>query len=114
MIPRIKSVKPLKNYLLYVVFDDGKKCIYDVNDDVNAIQEYRDLKDIQGLFEQVQLDESRTCVFWNDFIDLPSDVIYEYSKNVPEDEPLPDEIQAIEEAKADTSPTIPHDAIDWD
>lgn len=33
---------------------------------------------------------------------------------VPEDEPLPDEIQAIEEAKADTSPTIPHDAIDWE
>lgn len=35
-------------------------------------------------------------------------------KFVPEVEPLPDEIEAIAEAKADTSPTIPHDAIDWD
>ena len=34
-------------------------------------------------------------------------------KFVPEVEPLPDEIEAIAEAKADTSPTIPHDAIDW-
>lgn len=33
---------------------------------------------------------------------------------VPEDEPMPDEIEAIIEAKADTSETIPHDAINWD
>lgn len=33
---------------------------------------------------------------------------------VPEDEPTPDEIEAIEAAKADTSPTIPHEAINWD
>lgn len=33
---------------------------------------------------------------------------------IPEDEPTPDELEAIREAKADTSPTIPHDAINWD
>lgn len=77
MIPRIKSVKPLQNYLLRVVFDDGKDCIYNVKEDIDTIEQYRDLKTIYGLFEQVQLDESRTCVFWNDEIDLPSDVIYE-------------------------------------
>ncbi len=33
---------------------------------------------------------------------------------VPEDEPLPDEIEAIREAKEDTNPTIPHSAINWD
>lgn len=33
---------------------------------------------------------------------------------VPEDEPTPDELQAIAEAKADTSPTMPHEAVDWD
>lgn len=77
MIPRIKSVKPLKGYFLHVVFDDGKDCIYDVNDDIDTIKGYEDLRSINGLFEQVQLDESRTCVYWNDFIDLPSDAIYE-------------------------------------
>ena len=40
MIPRIKEVKPLQDYMLSVTFDDGKKVIYD-----------RDLKDIYGLFQ---------------------------------------------------------------
>ena len=75
--PRIKSVKPLENYMLYVVFDDGRNCLYDVGEDIKNIKGYEDLKTIYGLFEQVHLDESRTCVFWNDFIDLPSDIIYE-------------------------------------
>lgn len=82
MIPRIKSVKPLKGYLLHVIFDDGKDCIYDVNDDINAVEAYQNLKVIHGLFEQVQLDESRTCIFWNDIIDLPSDIVYEYGETV--------------------------------
>jgi len=33
-----------------------------------------------GLWKQFSLDESRTCVYWNDRIDLPSDSIYEYGK----------------------------------
>ena len=78
MIPRIKSVTPMPNYFLHVVFDDGKDVLYDVKDDIQTITSYSDLKTIHGLFEQVQLDQSRTCVFWNDMIDLPSDTIYEY------------------------------------
>lgn len=77
MILRIKEVKPLENYLLQVVFDDGKSGIYDVKDDINTIPQYRDLKTIEGMFKQAKLDESRTCVFWSDEIDLPSDAIYE-------------------------------------
>lgn len=78
MIPRIRSVTPLENYMLHVIFDDGKAVLYDVKDDIQTIPKYEDLRTIPGLFQQVQLDESRTCVFWNDFIDLPSDAIYEY------------------------------------
>lgn len=78
MIPRIKSVKPLENYVLLVVFDDGKTVLYDVKDDIQAIPSYEDLKTIGGLFQQVRLDQSRTCIFWNDYIDLPSDAVYEY------------------------------------
>lgn len=111
MIPRIKSVKPLDNYILQVIFDDGKEVLYDVKEDIDS---YRELQDISGLFRQVQLDQSRTCVFWNDEIDLPSDVIYEYGKIIIEVKPEQDELVAIAEAKADTSPTIPHDAINWD
>lgn len=78
MIPRIKSIEPLENYVLHVVFDDGKDVLYDVKDDIQTIESYKDLETIRGLFQQVQLDQSRTCIFWNDYIDLPSDAIYEY------------------------------------
>lgn len=91
MIPRIKSIKPLEKYLLRVVFDDGKSGIYDVKDDINTIPQYKDLQSIKGMFKQIHLDESRTCVFWSDEIDLPSDAIYENLQ----DESTADEIEAI-------------------
>ena len=82
MIPRIKSVKPLSSFFLEVVFDDGKKCIYDVEEDIKQIKSYEELRNIPGLFQHVKLDTSRTCVFWNENIDRPSDTIYEYGKVV--------------------------------
>ena len=73
MLPRIKEVRPMPDYCLRIVFDDGRKVLYDVKDDMEQIESYRDLATIHGLFNQVQLDPSRTCVYWNDEIDLPSD-----------------------------------------
>lgn len=80
MIPKIKDITPLPDFLLRVVFDDGKAVLYDVKEDMEQIESYRDLRSITGLFNQVQLDQCRTCVFWNDRIDLPSDTIYEYGR----------------------------------
>lgn len=84
MIPRIKSVIPQKNFILHVIFDDGKDCLYNVKEDIDSIEQYKDLENIYGLFDQVQLDESRTCIFWNENLDLPSDTIYEYGKPIKE------------------------------
>ena len=81
MIPRIKSVKPMPDFMLFVDFDDGKRVLYDVKEDFN-LPGYSALRDVLGLFGQVQLDASRTCVYWNEDIDLPSDTIYEYGKSV--------------------------------
>jgi len=80
MIPRIKSVIASENHHLHVIFDDGKDCMYDMNEDIDTLEVYSALKEIPGLFDLVQLDESRTCVFWNDYIDLPSDMIYTYAR----------------------------------
>lgn len=80
MIPKIKAVTPLPDFFLIAVFDDGKSVLYDVKEDMEQIESYRDLRSITGLFNQAQLDQSRTCVFWNDRIDLPSDTIYEYGR----------------------------------
>ena len=81
MIQRISSMKPLPDFLLSVAFDDGKRAIYDVKDDMN-LPGYHLLREVIGLFQQVQLDESRTCVYRNDEIDLPSDAIYEFGQPV--------------------------------
>ncbi len=82
MIPRIKSVSEKGNYKLEVLFDDGKKVLYDVEDDIRTIESFKDLKIINGLWNQYSLDKSRTCIYWNDYIDLASDSIYEYGKEI--------------------------------
>ncbi len=82
MICRIKTLEALPDYRLQVSFDDGKAVIYDVNEDIDTLPGYQLLKTVPGLFAQVQLDQSRTCVFWNSEIDLPSDAIYEYGEEL--------------------------------
>ena len=78
MIPRIKDIQPLENYKLFVRFDEGQEVVYDVGEDISSIEAFEDLKVIPGLFENVSLDSSRTCIIWNERIDLPSDTIFEY------------------------------------
>ena len=80
MIIRIKEIKPLDNFILLVTFDDNKVVEYDMKDDIKELPNYSDLQDIHGLWQQVRLDDSRTCIYWNDYIDLPCDILYEYGK----------------------------------
>lgn len=79
-LPRIKTVVPMDGYQLSVLFDDGRKVVYNVAEDIKTISSFADLRSVDGLWSQVQLDKSRTVVYWNDWIDLPSDTIYEYGR----------------------------------
>lgn len=81
MIPRICSIKPLPDYRLELVFDDGRRVLYDVKEDMN-LPGYSILRDVNGLFQHVQVDQSRTCVYWNEDVDLPSDILYQYGKQI--------------------------------
>ena len=82
MIQRISAVSPLPDYCLAVDFDDGKRVVYDVKEDF-ALPGYSALRDVFGLFQQVRLDKSRTVVYWSDELDLPSDAIYQYGREIP-------------------------------
>ena len=82
MIQRIASIEPLPDYCLSVAFDDGKRVIYDVKDDIRQLPGYSLLEQVVGLFQQVQIAQSRTCVYWMENIDLPSHALYEYGKPV--------------------------------
>lgn len=70
----------MDGYQLSVLFDDGRKVVYNVAEDIKTISSFADLRSVDGLWAQVQLDKSRTVVYWNDWIDLPSDTIYEYGR----------------------------------
>ena len=82
MIPRIKSISPMADFKLLVDFDGGRRVIYDVADDIRNIEAFEELRTLHGLFSNAKLDSSRTCVVWNERIDLPSDTIYEYGVSV--------------------------------
>lgn len=81
MIPRIADIKTMPGYMLSVLFDDGKRVLYDVKEDMH-LPGYGALRDIVGLFDHVQVDKSRTCIYWTEDIDLPSDTVYEYGMPV--------------------------------
>ena len=80
MIPKIRKVIPEKNYILFVEFEDGRKVIYDVKNDIESLSDFRFLQSKTGLFSKVRIDSSGTCVFWTDRIDLPSDILLEYGR----------------------------------
>lgn len=82
MIPRIKEVKPQMDYKLFVAFDSGENVIYDVKEDIDQIPDFSVLKTEYGLFNNVRLDESRTCIYWSDRVDLPSDTLLEYGQKI--------------------------------
>lgn len=82
MILRILEVKTLQNFKLMVCFETGEKVLYDVSEDINSIAVFKRLRTEKGLFEQVQIDESRTCIFWDEQIDLPSDSILEFGEKM--------------------------------
>ena len=78
MIPKIKQFKTCNDWKLVVTFDDGFRVCYDVKDDIDSIEDFKSLLTEIGLWRTAQLDSSRTCITWNERIDLPSDTIYEY------------------------------------
>ena len=82
MMPRIKHIEPKPEDKLFVTFDNGDKVIYDVLEDIDVLPDFNVLLTETGLFNNFQIDESRTCVFWNDRVDLPSDTLLEYGTPV--------------------------------
>ncbi len=81
VMPKIKSVKALDNYILEITFDDGKKVHYDMKNDMNTLPNYYKLGE-NDLFNNYHLSESRAFVIWTEEIDLPSDILYEYGVEV--------------------------------
>lgn len=79
-MPRIKLIEPKPEYMLLIAFDSGERVLYDVKEDIVELPDFKILATEAGLFNHVQVDESRTCIYWSDRVDLPSDTLLEYGK----------------------------------
>lgn len=79
---KIKEVTPLEGYILKVLFENDEAVLYDVLEDIESIETFQPLKDECSLFAQVRLDESRTCIYWNEQIDLAADSVYRYGEKI--------------------------------
>lgn len=80
ILHRVKSVQPLKDYILSVSFKDGSQKEYDVKPLFNNYSMFDDLKNIPGLFDQVETDPGGYGISWNDEIDLSADELWENGK----------------------------------
>lgn len=81
LLPTIISAKALDNYILEIVFDDGKKVHYDMTEDMDTLPNYYKLGE-NDLFSKFEVDQSGGGITWTKEIDLPSDILYEYGIEV--------------------------------
>ena len=51
---------------------------------IKNVSVFGDLKTVEGFWFQAKVDKCCTVVYWNDWIDLPSDAIYEYGQKKKE------------------------------
>ena len=77
MFHKIRKVKPLKNYILEVTFQEGITKYYDVSKLFEKWENFKVLKKDVNLFEQVKVDEGGYGISWNDEIDISCNELWE-------------------------------------
>ena len=73
IVPKPIEVKSLKNYDLYIKFEDGKEKIYNVKHLVEKFSFYSKLKDIE-YFKNVRIDSN--TVVWAEGEDIAPENLY--------------------------------------
>lgn len=77
MFHKVKEVKAIKKYELFVTFVDGTIKKYDVEKLFSVWECFQSLKEIDGLFQNVKVDAGGYGICWNDEIDLACDELWE-------------------------------------
>ena len=81
MFHKVKSVKCLDNYILEIVFENNIIKYYDVSNLFEKWTVFNQLKIINGLFEQVKVDNGGYGIYWNEEIDLSCNELWENGYN---------------------------------
>lgn len=77
MAHKIKSVKPLDDFVILVVFRNGIEKTYDMRKLYPIFPQFKEFEKVTGLFEQVKVDTGGYGVSWNDELDLDAEDIWE-------------------------------------
>ena len=77
MTHKIISVKPTKNFILLVVFQNGIEKSYDVRKVFSIFPQFKIFERNTDLFYQVKVDIGGYGVSWNDDLDLNAEDIWE-------------------------------------
>lgn len=75
-IPKIKDVKPLKNMMLSVTFENGVIKEYDVKPLIKRYEIFKHLEN-ESIFNLVRVDAGGFGIAWTDDIDLSEYEIWE-------------------------------------
>ena len=82
MFHKIKAVRTLPDYRLYVQFSEGITKIYDVKPLFDKWAAFKILKSMPELFYDVEVDTGGYGIVWNDELDLSCDELYENGKTI--------------------------------
>ena len=77
MTHKIVSVKPMKNFVLLVGFQNGIEKTYDMRSLYPIFPQFEVFENDVDLFNQVQVDMGGYGVSWNDDLDLDANDIWE-------------------------------------
>ncbi|MBE9239657.1 DUF2442 domain-containing protein [Synechocystis salina] len=87
MLQDIVAVNPLKNYKLYLRFEDNQDGIVDIQKQVEFTGVFEPLKDLE-YFAQVKVNPELGTIQWPNGADLDPDVLYEIIARSPSPSPL--------------------------
>lgn len=76
MAHRIESVKPLENFVVSVIFQNGIEKEYDVKILFSEYPQFLEVEHVTGLFEKVEVDVGGYGICWNDELDLDAEEIW--------------------------------------
>ena len=79
--PKIKNVKPLDGFNLFVTFEDGTVKKFDVSPYIQDFKAFAPIKN-KTLFDKVYVDAFGFSIAWNDEIDIDRYDVWEFGKVV--------------------------------
>lgn len=77
MVNKVKTVKPLNDLILLIVFQNREEKLYDVKQLFSVFPQFEVFMTNKALFDNVQVDTGGYGISWNDELDLDAEELWE-------------------------------------